>query len=45
MNSNTFLFNHVEWHLTYDDVLKLPNYSEVTPPETDTLSELTQALY
>jgi len=32
-------------YLTYDDVLLLPNYSEVTPSKTDTGTELTKKIH
>lgn len=32
--SNTEQLMHLHTHLAYDDVLLLPNYSEITPPET-----------
>lgn len=35
-----FSFDHLETHLAYDDVLLLPNYSEVTPPDVDYQTDL-----
>ncbi len=32
--SNIEELKHLHTHLTYDDVLLLPNYSEITPPDT-----------
>lgn len=35
---------HLHTYLTYDDVLLLPNYSEITPPETCVSSRLCPAI-
>ncbi|MCX6817133.1 MAG: IMP dehydrogenase [Candidatus Beckwithbacteria bacterium] len=43
MNKVINLNNQSEW-LTFDDVLLLPNYSEVTPSKTDTTTKLTEKI-
>lgn len=43
--SNTEQLMHLHTHLTYDDVLLLPNYSEITPPEVILKSLISNNLY
>lgn len=42
--SNTNLSIHPEIYLTFDDVLLLPKYSEITPPDVDLKTELCEKL-
>jgi IMP dehydrogenase len=42
--NNPSLFEQLPEYLTYDDVLLLPNYSEVTPSQTDISTDLTATI-